>query len=219
MMLPDDLNTWVTKGGLLSGVELARKIKSFKPQIKIVMVSNAVHDLTSAGLIRNKIIEKYYWKPHLYEAPGFFVREIKRIQKNGCAPAHSFIVHGHDTELINELKIFVADKLQWPPPRVLEDLPSATRTIIEKFEAHAADTDVVFVLLTANDGGPRPNVMYEFGYFVGKFGRMSGRIILLKKGSVEIPTDLHGVICVDVTSGLDSLQETLQRELPYYFRI
>jgi predicted nucleotide-binding protein len=42
----------------------------------------------------------------------------------------------------------------------------------------------------------RQNVIFELGYFAGKLGR--GRACLLRKGDVEIPSDLYGVIYTDM---------------------
>jgi Predicted nucleotide-binding protein containing TIR-like domain len=42
----------------------------------------------------------------------------------------------------------------------------------------------------------RQNVIFELGYFVSKLGR--GRACLLRKGDVEIPSDLYGVIYTEM---------------------
>ena len=40
----------------------------------------------------------------------------------------------------------------------------------------------------------RQNVIFEFGYFIGKFGR--ARVRALIKGDVEIPSDYSGVVYI-----------------------
>jgi predicted nucleotide-binding protein len=83
---------------------------------------------------------------------------------------------------------------------ILSEQPDQGRTIIEKFEECAADVGFAVVLLTRDDLGAaatapasasraRQNVLFELGYFAGR-----GRACLMRKGSVEIPSDLHGVI-------------------------
>ena len=42
----------------------------------------------------------------------------------------------------------------------------------------------------------RQNVLFELGYFSGKLGR--GKVCLLRKGTVEIPSDLFGVIYTEM---------------------
>ena len=85
--------------------------------------------------------------------------------------------------------------------------PNQGRTIIEKYEQSAAEVGFAVVLMTPDDMGAavssdvqnqraRQNVIFELGYFAGKLGR--GRVCLLRKGNVEIPSDLFGVVYTDM---------------------
>jgi predicted nucleotide-binding protein len=56
----------------------------------------------------------------------------------------------------------------------------------------------------------RQNVVFELGYFSASLGR--GKTCLLRKGSVEIPSDLYGVIYSELDSN-DGWQLKLGREL------
>jgi predicted nucleotide-binding protein len=49
---------------------------------------------------------------------------------------------------------------------------------------------------TSSTARARQNVIFKLGYFAGRLGR--GRACLLRKGAVEIPSDLYGVIYTDV---------------------
>jgi predicted nucleotide-binding protein len=116
-----------------------------------------------------------------------------------------FIVHGHD-DLAKQEVARMLEKLELRPI-ILHEQPNGGRTIIEKFEAN---TDVGFavVLLTPDDVGAsqkdsgdqrpraRQNVVLELGYFVGKLGR--GRVCGLRRGDVELPSDIHGVVYVEL---------------------
>jgi len=132
-----------------------------------------------------------------------------------------FIVHGHDRGALFEFKDFIQNRLGLPEPVVLEQQPNAGMTIIEKFEAHANDVDVAFVLMTPDDKlntaeltyRARQNVLFELGFFMGKFGRKSGRVMLLHKGPLDIPSDLAGLIYIDITAGVSAAGETIRREL------
>ena len=116
-----------------------------------------------------------------------------------------FVVHGHDEAALQGVARFLEKlKLQ---TIVLREQPDQGRTIIEKFEAAAGEVGFAVVLLTPDDfagvaGEPshasraRQNVIFELGYFVGRLGR--GRACLLRKGEVEIPSDLYGVIYTDL---------------------
>jgi predicted nucleotide-binding protein len=56
----------------------------------------------------------------------------------------------------------------------------------------------------------RQNVIFELGYFVAKLGR--GKTCLMRKGDVEIPSDLYGVIYEDLDS-LGAWKMKLVKEL------
>jgi predicted nucleotide-binding protein len=84
---------------------------------------------------------------------------------------------------------------------------------------------VVFVLLTPDDTvvdptasegekrRARQNVILELGFFVGKLGRESGRVFLLHKGPIEIPSDIAGVEYIDISNGIKSAGQDIRREL------
>lgn len=88
-------------------------------------------------------------------------------------------------------------------PVVLHEQPDSGRTIIEKFEAIAAEAGFAVVLLTADDLGrakdastdnrrARQNVVLELGFFIGRLGR--SRVVALYEEGVELPSDLSGLL-------------------------
>jgi predicted nucleotide-binding protein len=136
-----------------------------------------------------------------------------------------FIVHGHDDVAKLELKNYLQNTLGLPQPIILHEQPSLGRTIMEKFEDYAADANLVFVLLTPDDAlanakssndekrRSRQNVIFEMGYFMAKLGRRSGRVVLLYKGALDLPSDISGIIYVDISHGIDSAGEKIRREV------
>ncbi len=114
-----------------------------------------------------------------------------------------FIVHGHDEEAKQTLARFI-EKLKLFPV-ILSEKPNEGHTIIEKFEKHS-EVGFAVILLTTDDIGSekseqknlrpraRQNVILELGYFVGKLGR--SRVCALCKGSVETPSDFHGILYI-----------------------
>lgn len=116
-----------------------------------------------------------------------------------------FLVHGHDTSAKESTARFL-EKLTLAPV-ILHEQNNEGRTIIEKFEAHA-DVRYAVVLLTPDDvggsartpqellGRARQNVILELGYFTGKLGR--GRVCGLFRPGIEIPSDLHGVLFIEL---------------------
>jgi len=116
-----------------------------------------------------------------------------------------FVVHGHDEEAKLATARFL-EQLQLEPV-VLSEKPNEGRTIIEKFEHHS-DVSYAIVLLTPDDMAfpaddstaqrprARQNVILELGYFIGRFTR--SQVCALYKDSVELPSDLHGVLYVQM---------------------
>ena len=157
-----------------------------------------------------------------------FVRDYKSYVMSGASfdanittPNSNkvFIVHGHDDAARHSLARFL-EKLGLQAV-ILQEQPNQGRTIIEKYEAVAAEVGFAVVLLTPDDMGSsssssvqsqraRQNVIFELGYFVGKLGR--GRVCLLRKGDVEMPSDLFGVVYTELDSG-DGWKHRLVAEL------
>lgn len=137
-----------------------------------------------------------------------------------------FIVHGHDDAAKAELEIILRD--MGLEPIVLHRQADEGRTIIEKFEAHA-DVGFAFILLTpdevayvrAEEAKPdnerhkemraRPNVIWEFGYFVGRLSRR--RTCCLYRGDVTLPSDLDGLIYKQFNKTVEEVGYSIRKEL------
>lgn len=48
---------------------------------------------------------------------------------------------------------------------------------------------------------------------LGKFGRKSGRVLLLHYPPLDIPSDLHSIVYIDVSNGIEKAGEQIRREL------
>ncbi|HEX3557629.1 MAG TPA: nucleotide-binding protein [Pyrinomonadaceae bacterium] len=148
-----------------------------------------------------------------------------RSEETGGWEVRTFIVHGHDHQSLYELKDYLQNTLRLGEPVVLRQMPGLGKTLIEKFEREAEAAELVFVLLTPDDHVADPsepdsqkrrarqNVILELGFFLGKLGRESGRVLLLHKGPVEIPSDIIGIEYIDITDGIESAGEGIRREL------
>ena len=140
-------------------------------------------------------------------------------QKSGI-----FVVHGRDMAAVRELQNYIQNVLRLGNPIILRDQASDGYTVIEKFEREAVSVGLVFVLMTPDDVGhlatqkvlahrARQNVIFELGYFIGKLGRTSGRLVLLSHGDLELPSDITGVIRIDIRNGIEAAGEDIRREL------
>lgn len=153
-------------------------------------------------------------------------KETKTFENMNLSNKKVFIVHGHDHALKIELEVFLSHI--GLKPIVLHREADSGKTIIEKFEANS-DVVYAFILLTPDEIGytvdqekladadrkkehrARPNVIFEFGYFVAKLGR--GRVCALHKGNVSIPSDLSGFIYKKVDSSIEEIGFSLIKEL------
>jgi len=136
-----------------------------------------------------------------------------------------FIVHGQDEAAKYSVKNFLQNVLNLPEPVILHEQPNQGRTVIEKFEDLAGSADIVFVIMTPDDRTAsasdtdstkrraRQNVILELGYFLGLIGRRSGRIFLLYKGNLELPSDIAGLIYLNINNGIEAVGEQIRREL------
>ena len=59
----------------------------------------------------------------------------------------------------------------------------------------------------------RQNVLFEYGYFLGALRRTSGRVILLHKGRCELPSDITGIVPIDITAGVEAAGVQIQNEV------
>jgi len=135
-----------------------------------------------------------------------------------------FVVHGHDVTLKNDIEAFLY-RIHLDPI-ILHKQPDEGLTIIEKFEKNS---DVMFalILLTPDDLScsssveakdvqkaliprARQNVIFEFGYFVGKLGRKN--VCCIYKEGVELPSDVNGLLYQKLSGDIESIGYNLIKE-------
>lgn len=117
-----------------------------------------------------------------------------------------FVVHGHDTAAKSEVARFL-EKLNCMPIILEEQIESGSKTIFDKFTEYADKVAYSIVLLTPDDivegagnlKRARQNVVLELGFFVGKLG--ANKVCVAKKGNVEIPSDISGVLYLNLDDG------------------
>lgn len=111
-------------------------------------------------------------------------------------------------------------------PIVLGNLPAAGDTIIEKLEHYIGEhghAGFACVLLTPDDEGnkvgeskkkryrARQNVVLELGMVLASLGRQ--RVAILYKQSVELPSDINGLIYIPFQEKVDEVKAQLFKEL------
>jgi predicted nucleotide-binding protein len=128
-----------------------------------------------------------------------------------------FLVHGRD----DGTKETVARFLEGLGLKVdiLHEHANKGRSLITKFREVSEGCSFAVVLMTPDDKGgikdseilkprARQNVVFEMAYFIGKLG--FERVAALVKGEIERPSDLDGVVYIDMEKGdwkLDLMKE------------
>ena len=120
-----------------------------------------------------------------------------------------FIAHGHDTAGREELE-FLLHRLDLDP-FILQNTANSSMTIIEALESYIySGVDFGIVLLTPDDvahsvANPtiinyraRQNVILELGMLMAAISRKN--IAILKKGNIEVPSDLNGIFYYEYSS-------------------
>jgi DNA-binding response OmpR family regulator len=224
IMMPvgSELSSSDAHAGYDTGYAVARQVKHKYPHIKLLALSGR----TNPELV-NWFFEYgagYICKPALMDDIVAAVKEALRKGRHRRKPT-CFIVHGHDSTTVDDLKKYLRNELHFPKVTVLREQPSLGRTIIEKFEDEAQKVNIAFVLLTPDDTAApasapdevkrraRQNVIFELGYFFAKLQRRTGSVILLHKGPLELPSDLSGVVYIDITDGIRKADQQIRREL------
>lgn len=157
-------------------------------------------------------------------APVERAREIGVQQPQQEAAAPVFIVYGHDTAARDQLELILRRmKLE---PIILGHLQAAGDTIIEKLERYVGEhgnAGFACILLTPDDEGhkagkpeekkyrARQNVVLEMGMVLARLGRQ--RVAILHKQSVELPSDIAGLLYIPFTERVDEVKTRLFNEL------
>lgn len=118
-----------------------------------------------------------------------------------------FVVHGHDTTSLEQLELVL--RRLGLDPYILQNNDGHSKTLIEALEQQIyKEAAFGIILLTPDDYGypkaqgeenrqprARQNVILELGMVMASLGRE--RMVLLKKGALELPTDVSGVIYLE----------------------
>lgn len=208
-----------------AGMEVFREIRKLKKNFPIIAYT-ATQDTAVIDAIRDDLHTVFLSKwgsPKLQELINLIHQKLG-IQSIPSFPK-PFIVHGHNEKLKLELKNFLQNNLKLPEPIILHEQPNCGRTLLEKFEDYAAQTSLVFVLLTPDDTiakigdtddikrRGRQNVIFEMGYFLGTLGRKTGRVFLLYLPPLELPSDLSGIGYIDISKGIEAVGEKIRLEV------
>lgn len=145
---------------------------------------------------------------------------LKKDKSSVCQNKTAFIVYGcreKNESLISEIKSFL--KKKGIDGSILDDNPRVGTTIFDAFEKAAMICGAAIVLLTPDENQyPRPNVMLEWGYFLGKYSRFETRnIIVIKQKGVKIPSDVNNVFFFQIDSSIIEIYDKLSEAISEIF--
>ncbi len=139
------------------------------------------------------------------------------------ADAKIFVVHGHDREARDQLELILMRLgLQ---PFILQNADGGSKTIIEALEQNIyREAAFGIILLTPDDYGysksateadrqprARQNVILEMGMVMAALSR--ARMVILKKGALEMPSDAAGVIYIEFNDHVREIVPKLAQRL------
>lgn len=145
----------------------------------------------------------------------------KDKQKDGKTKI--FVVHGHDMNALEQLEL-VLRRLNLDP-YILQNNDGGSNTIIEALEQQIYDEAAFgIVLMTPDDFGyakvkgedvsqprARQNVILELGMVLASLGR--NRMVILKKGVLETPSDVDGVLRLEFNDHVKEIAVKLARRM------
>jgi predicted nucleotide-binding protein len=130
-----------------------------------------------------------------------------------------FIIHGHNEARRLERATLLKDDFGLDPVVLVDEL-SGMRPVLEKFVDAANPCGYAIALLTRDDpvtkgelsySQARPNVLFEAGWFLGRFG--PNRLVLIMEKGTHLPSDLGGVYPMEFVTKIEEVYRDLRRTL------
>ena len=177
-----------------------------RAQQPVLPIYGITGDLKSPSSICNEWFSdngKTPWSVHIYDkyTQFKFLKHHLLLQVGLKSEIQVFVVYGHDETSRKQLEAKL-HSLGWKFI-VLGGLERNNHSWFDMIELHASDCHLAIILYTADENAtpykpelnaekrPRPNVLLEHGYFLGRYGRKSKRVFLLHHQSVSLPSDIE----------------------------
>ena len=169
--------------------------------------------ITGIGVMLNRFADTYEKKAERIVEKRKTIEFVKPINNK------VFIIHGHDEGLLRELREILTNSFKIEPV-ILKYSDDNGKTIIEKLEYYGKECAFAFAIVTPDDIAEnkkkkvfqaRPNVLYELGWFSGRYGR--SRIRILKKKGTALPSDLDGLIAIEFNDRIEEIFRLIGNDL------
>ncbi len=145
------------------------------------------------------------------------------FKQSSSGQSRIFVVHGADNDALAQLEL-VLFKLG-VQPLVQKDVDGKGKSLFTALmENIATESDFAIVLLTPDDYGyrnseaetekrprARQNAILEAGMALAKLGQ--DRVAIIKKGALEIPSDLEGLIRIEYNNQVKEIAAKIAQRL------
>ena len=144
---------------------------------------------------------------------------LRNVRYMAASGDKILIIHGRNEGKWRELKDLLKERGR--EPMVIEEMTDAGATLIDKCIKYAAECSFAIALFTPDDmvkAGKgkvfqaRPNVLFELGWFYGRFG--PSRVLILKQEGTDVPSDLAGVLTKNFKTNVREVIADIEKELP-----
>ena len=144
------------------------------------------------------------------------------IEKKGFKEENKniFIIHGHDSQSLSFLTTVLKEDFDLNPIIAKYSPSEGIKILLEKFEKCAEQCSTVIALFSGDDLvkkedsnylQPRPNAIFELGWFVARIPKQ--RIILIKQENTKLFSDLKGIVHITYKDQINACYRELQNEL------
>lgn len=191
----------------------AAELRNFQAQGEYSTKDEVTNTIAGIMGMLARMAEIYDRKAERLEENRKTIEFMKPIDKK------VFIIHGHNEALLRELEIMLTKEFKIDPI-ILKDESDKGNTIIEKLEDYGRLCAFAFAIVTPDDivenkkqksFQARPNVLYELGWFSGRFGRSKVRI--LRQKDTALPSDLSGLVNIDFNEKLEEVFRKIKADL------
>ena len=168
---------------------------------------------TGSVAMLNRIADTFDKKVERLEEKRKVIEFLRPVDKK------IFIVHGHNEGALRELKEMLENNFKIDPIILREEMDKG-KTVIEKIEEYGRQCAFAFVIITPDDivenkkkksFQARPNVLFELGWFCGRYGRSKVRI--LRQQGTSLPSDLSGLITCDFNEKISEIFLNIKADL------
>ncbi len=210
-----DYERKVEEGIWVSLVETLRQSATIYRRINDVEISFTNENPVILGLIKqlNRIASTKEDKADKLDRESHSLRHLPIKSKT------IFLIHGHEEGLLRELRDLLEKKLNLDCV-IMKEESNKGDSVIEKFERTAKDCGYAFAILSPDDvvenNGKtyfqaRPNVLFEMGWFFGRYGRKN--LCIIKHEDTKMPSDLDGIISLEYGKNIASIYLEMEKEL------